>query len=90
MTKPHPRDTRGRYGKIQPPAPSPFLDNQPTDLDALLTIAEVADLLKVSIGSVRRWKTNGAIPFLRVGRGIRFTKSDVAAFCEQDRTERIG
>jgi excisionase family DNA binding protein len=79
-----------RHGKIQPPAPSPFLDKKPTDVGALLTIAEVADLFKVSTGSVRRWQQNRAIPFLKVGRGIRFDRRDLATFYEQCRNDRIG
>lgn len=90
MKPPHGRDARGRYGKIQPPAPSPFLDKEPTDLGTLLTIADVAELLKVSTGSVRRWQQTRKIPFLRIGRGIRFTRRDITAFSEQDRTNRIG
>jgi excisionase family DNA binding protein len=60
----------------------------PTD-DVLLTEAEVADLLRVSPRTVRRWRNEGTgPPALRVGRRIRYRRSAVEAWL--DRRDQAG
>jgi excisionase family DNA binding protein len=54
----------------------------------LLTIPEVAELLKISVSSVRRLQ-QGRIPFIRVGGSIRFARSDVLAYLEKQRARSI-
>lgn len=46
-------------------------------LPALLTATEVAKVLRVHPGTVRRWMVDGTLPGIRVGRQIRFRRSDV-------------
>jgi len=77
------------HGKIQPPRRAPFLDSGPTDTGALLTIAEAADLLRISVSSVRRLQQDRFIPFLKVGGSVRFVRSDIASFLEGCRIDRI-
>jgi excisionase family DNA binding protein len=55
----------------------------------LLTIAEVAELLKVSVSSVRRLQQRRQIPFIKVGGSVRITKSDLMSFLEKGRVEII-
>ena len=45
----------------------------------LLTPEQVADILQVEVASLRRWVTEGRIPFHRVGRKTRFSHADVDA-----------
>jgi excisionase family DNA binding protein len=56
----------------------------------LLTIAEVAELLKISIPSVRRLQLGRLIPFIKVGGSVRFTRSDIVAYLRKKRVETIG
>jgi len=56
----------------------------------LLTIKDVAELLKVSQSSVRRLQQGRHLPFIKVGGSIRFAKSDVAEYLEKERVESIG
>lgn len=57
--------------------------------DVLLTEAEVADLLRVSQRTVRRWRNEGTgPPALRVGRRIRYRRSAVEAWL--DRRDQAG
>lgn len=51
--------------------------------DILLTPAEVAGILKVSLPTVYRWIRSGALPSLRVGRGRRIRESELNAFLQQ-------
>lgn len=48
------------------------------DLPDLLTIAEVASLLRVSVLTVKRWGKKGKLPAIRINsRGDRRYKKDV-------------
>jgi excisionase family DNA binding protein len=55
----------------------------------LLTIPEVAKLLKISVTSVRRLQQQRRIPFFKVGGGIRFTRSDIDAYLQKRRVLSI-
>jgi excisionase family DNA binding protein len=50
-------------------------------LDRLMTVFEVAIYLKVAQTTVRKWCSQGLIPFIRLGkRDLRIKMRDVAAF----------
>jgi excisionase family DNA binding protein len=55
----------------------------------LLTIAEVAGLLKVSKTSVRRLQQRRLIPFIKVGGSIRFMRRDIVSYLEKKRVDTI-
>lgn len=56
--------------------------------DELLTTSQVAELAHVSEQTVRRWRFDGDLPFVRLGyRTIRHRRGDVLALLE-GRTER--
>jgi excisionase family DNA binding protein len=82
-------------GKIQWPAGHSdhalLLDNRSTDFASadLLTIAEVAKLLKISLQGVRRLQTGRHIPFLKVGGSIRFAKGDLMDYLEKCRVKAV-
>lgn len=45
-----------------------------------LTPAEVAELLRVDVYTVRRWITQGALPAYRIGRSLRIAPATLDAF----------
>ena len=48
-----------------------------TDLEeSYLTVAEVAEVLKLNQQTVRNWIDQGSLPALRVGRRVRIKRSD--------------
>jgi excisionase family DNA binding protein len=49
----------------------------------LFTIPEVAELMKVSVRTVRRLQQQRKIPFIKVGGAVRFTRNDLASYLEQ-------
>lgn len=51
----------------------------------LLTLEEVADRLKVSIFTVRRWIHKGELPAYRVGRGWRIGADELNQWLETHR-----
>ena len=55
----------------------------------LLTIKDVAKLLKVSQTSVRRLQQGRHLPFIKVGGSIRFAKCDIAEYLKKMRIEPI-
>jgi excisionase family DNA binding protein len=71
-------------------APIRFFDNgKSTNSDPLLTIAEAARLFRISIPSMRRLQLRRFIPFVKVGHGVRFLKSDLATYLAKRRVESI-
>lgn len=56
---------------------------------ALFTVAEVAELLKVSVRTVRRLQQQRKIPFVKVGGAVRFAKSDLASYLEKRHVRAI-
>jgi excisionase family DNA binding protein len=55
----------------------------------MLTIAEVAEMLKISIPSVRRLQQQRQIPFYKVGGSVRFFKSDIAIYLQGRRIDAV-
>ena len=55
----------------------------------LLTIKDVAELLKVSIPTVRRLQQGRHLPFIKVGGSIRFSKSDIINYLKKQRIDSI-
>ena len=55
----------------------------------LLTTREVAELLKVSLSSVRRLQQGRRLPFIKVGGSVRFARSDILEYLQKGRVEAI-
>ena len=64
-------------------------DKQERAQAPLLTAAEVAELLNISLASVRRLQSDRHIPFFKVGGSVRFSRADIIAYLEQQRVEAI-
>lgn len=58
----------------------------PKRIDALLTIEEVAELLRMPVASLRYWRVLGTGPrgFI-IGRRLRYLRADVLAWIEEKR-----
>jgi len=55
--------------------------------DELLTIAEVADVLRVPVATLRYWRHLGTGPrSFRVGRGVRYWRSEVSGWLHAQST----
>ena len=55
----------------------------------LVTVAEAAAILTISISGVRRLQQKRQLPFIKVGGSIRFAKSDLVCYVEKRRVEPI-
>lgn len=62
-------------------------DNQ-LDVDRLLTTAEAADLLSISPRTLWTLRNSGEIDFVRVRKNIRFQRSVILRFIEDNTTNR--
>lgn len=51
--------------------------------ESFLTVAEVAQTLKLNQQTVRNWIDQGSLPALRVGRRVRIKRSDFERLLEQ-------
>ena len=56
---------------------------------SLMTSEQVADLMGVSITTVRRWERSGTLPGVRIGRLIRFRAADVEALIDRHSAPRM-
>jgi excisionase family DNA binding protein len=61
---------------------------QSGNLEEFLTVAEVAELLKLNQQTVRNWIDQGSLPALRVGRRVRIRRSDLDRMLEEGYTPR--
>ncbi|CAN5175895.1 hypothetical protein BH18ACT9_BH18ACT9_05330 [soil metagenome] len=60
--------------------------NRTNTNDELLTIAEVAEMLRVPVGTLRYWRHLGAGPHsFKVGRWVRYRRGDVRAWINAKR-----
>ena len=54
-----------------------------TDLDVLLTEAQAADCLNLSIRTLQAWRVKGCGPlFVRAGRAVRYRRRDLIAWMD--------
>jgi len=53
----------------------------------LLTIREAASLLSISVSTLYGWVWQRRIPFVKVGRALRFDKADLERFIRANRFE---
>jgi excisionase family DNA binding protein len=51
--------------------------------DSFLTVAEVAEMLKLNQQTVRNWIDQGSLPAVRVGRRVRILRSDFERLVEE-------
>ena len=64
-------------------------DNRHDDIDDLLTLREVAELLRVPEGSLRYWRHQHIGPdSYKVGRHIRYPRSEVQRWLRSQRSSR--
>src|SRR5437588_173571 len=54
--------------------------------DSFLTVAEVAETLKLNQQTVRNWIDQGSLPAVRVGRRVRIRRSDFDRLLEESYT----
>ena len=54
--------------------------------ESFLTVAEVAEMLKLNQQTVRNWIDQGSLPAIRVGRRVRIRRSDLERVIEDGST----
>jgi excisionase family DNA binding protein len=57
-------------------------------MDELLTVAEIAERLKLNQQTIRNWIGAGRLPAVRVGRRVRVRRQDFDALVEHGQTCR--
>lgn len=65
-----------------------LFENQIVDDEKLLTKKEIADFLNVSIKMIDRKVLMNEIPYLKVGKLVRFSKKKVLAWAEESISKR--
>ncbi len=52
-------------------------------MDKLLNVNELAELLGVQVSTVYQWTSEGFIPYIKLGKFVRFREEAVIAWLEQ-------
>jgi excisionase family DNA binding protein len=52
----------------------------------LLTQEEVAEMLKVTIHAVRKWRRRGLLPYILIGNTVRIERTALEAFIDAHRS----
>jgi excisionase family DNA binding protein len=67
-----------------------FFDNGPPGSTDMFSSAEAAELLGVSISTMRRLQRGRRVPFFKIGRCVRYRRSDLVAYMSKYRIEAVG
>ena len=57
--------------------------NEITGYEPLMTEKEMADYLRIKPRQLFNWRVGGLVPFMRIGRAIRYRRSAVDAALQQ-------
>jgi excisionase family DNA binding protein len=63
---------------------------KPMQDDEMLTVEEVAKMLKVHVKTVRNWINSGELKAMDIGRGYRVSRSDLQEFIDRRKNRRQG
>lgn len=61
---------------------------KPMQDDEMLTVEEVAKMLKVHVKTVRHWINTGELKAMDIGRGYRVSRSDLQEFIDRRKNRR--
>jgi predicted site-specific integrase-resolvase len=66
--------------------------NSLLNFEPLLTPLEAAAILQISVGTLAVWRATKRYPliYLKIGRAVRYKKSDIEAFIAANRKEVAG
>jgi len=57
-------------------------------MDTYLTAFEVAELVKLSVQTIRRYTMNKEIPFHKINRAVRYKKTEIEKWVEKRETAK--
>ena len=52
-------------------------------MDDVMNYKGLASYLKMAQGTLRHWVMNGKVPFIKMGRNVRFSKKQIDAWLEK-------
>ena len=58
-------------------------------MDTYLTVREVAELVKLTVQTIRRYTMNREIPFHKINRAVRYKKSEIEQWVENREAEKV-
>ncbi len=61
---------------------------KPLQDDEMLTVEEVAKMLKVHVKTVRHWINTNELKAMDIGRGYRISRSDLQEFIDRRKSRR--
>jgi excisionase family DNA binding protein len=64
-------------------------EHMPVALNHLLTVPEAAQVLGVSVNTLRQWVCQRRLPTIKLGKAVRFSPEDLRQFIEDNRREAV-
>jgi len=61
------------------------MPTSPTRPPSLLSVSDIAERLKLSTKTIRRWIERGDLPAHRLGRNVRISEQDLAGYLNKHR-----
>lgn len=80
--------TRDNKKNLVRPSPNEFFKIQIVEDEKLLTKTEIAEFLNVSVKMIDRKVYMNEIPFLKIGRLVRFSKKKILAWANENNSQR--
>jgi len=72
---------------MNPQSTQPYSPSATSDL---MTAPEAAIYLRISLGTLRHWVCRRKIPFVRIGRTVRFRKAHLDRLISENLQQRVG
>jgi len=66
------------------------VEHPPPSADSLLTVDDIARILKLNPQTVRNWIDQGYLGAIRIGRNVRVTRAEFDRLIEESYTDRSG
>ena len=63
-----------------------FRTNDCIDMQKLLTPQELSDLLQIKLSTIRKWTHFQYVPYVKLGRFVRFKESEILKWIEKKST----
>ena len=59
-------------------------------METYLTVKEVAEIVRLSVQTIRRYTMNKEIPFHKINRAVRYKKSEIEEWVEKREAAKAG
>jgi excisionase family DNA binding protein len=59
------------------------------EVQPLINVPEAAELLRISVNTLRQWISQRKVPTIKLGKAVRFSPDDLRKLIEESRREAV-